>query len=80
MAFKFFDVNADGQIDSDDLKKALLKSGKSIINYEEFQKIIQECNNNKETINFSLKFNKPKIWDFVNYYLYNNMHFVILKS
>ena len=50
LAFKFFDVNADGQIDSDDLKKALLKSGKSIINYEEFQKIIQECNNNKDTI------------------------------
>jgi calcium-dependent protein kinase len=49
-AFKFFDVNNDGEIDSKDLKKALLKSGKSITNTEEFKKMILEINHEREKI------------------------------
>ncbi len=49
-AFKFFDVNNDGEIDSKDLKKALLKLGKSVSNSEEFNNMIHEINHDKEKI------------------------------
>jgi calcium-dependent protein kinase len=52
-AFNFFDVDNDGVIDSKDLKKAFLKSGKDIRNAEEFQKMIQEVNHDKDKISLN---------------------------
>ena len=52
-AFNFFDVDNDGVIDSKDLKKAFLKSGKDTRNAEEFQKMIQEVNHDKDKISLN---------------------------
>jgi len=49
-AFKYFDVDSNGEIDSKDLNKVLLKLGKHILNAEELEKMILEINHNKEKI------------------------------
>ena len=41
-AFKYFDVDNSGFIDSSDLKNALLRSGKKILNNDDIDGIIQE--------------------------------------
>ena len=43
-AFKYFDIDDSGYIDSADLKNALLRCGKKIVNEEEIEKIIDEVN------------------------------------
>ena len=41
-AFKYFDVDSSGFIDSSDVKKALLRSGKNINNEDDVDKMIDE--------------------------------------
>jgi calcium-dependent protein kinase len=41
-AFKYFDVDDSGYIDSTDLKDAMLRSGKKVINTEDIESIIEE--------------------------------------
>ena len=41
-AFKYFDVDDSGFIDSSDVKKALLRSGKKILNSEDIEKMLSE--------------------------------------
>ena len=41
-AFKYFDVDESGFIDANDLKNALLRSGKKILNSKEIDKMIEE--------------------------------------
>lgn len=43
-AFKYFDVDDSGFIDSSDVKKALLRSGKKILNSDEIDKMLAEVN------------------------------------
>jgi calcium-dependent protein kinase len=50
LAFKYFDVDDSGYICSSDIKNAMLRSGKQIINTEEIDKIIEEVNQNTEKI------------------------------
>ena len=46
MAFQYFDVNNSGIIESSDLKDAMLRFGKKIINSEDVNKLIQEVTKN----------------------------------
>jgi calcium-dependent protein kinase len=50
LAFRYFDVDDSGYICSSDIKNAMLRSGKQIINTEEIDKIIEEVNQNTEKI------------------------------
>ena len=43
-AFKYFDIDDSGYIDAGDLKNALLRSGKQVVNPKEIDEIIQEIN------------------------------------
>ena len=43
-AFKYFDIDDSGYIDAGDLKKALLRSGKQVVNPKEIDEIIYEIN------------------------------------
>lgn len=52
-AFKYFDIDRSGYIDSHDIKNALLRSGKHIINQEEVDKIIEEVGEDKQKISLS---------------------------
>jgi len=49
-AFKYLDVDGNGEIDTKDLKHVLLRSGKKILNQDELEKTITEFANNKEKI------------------------------
>ena len=49
-AFKYFDADSNGEIDSKDLKKVLLKTGRNVINLEELDETILEINHNKDKI------------------------------
>lgn len=50
-AFKYFDIDDSGYIDAGDLKKALLRCGKKIVNEEEIEKIIEEVNHDNRITN-----------------------------
>jgi Ca2+-binding EF-hand superfamily protein len=55
-AFNYFDVDNNGSIDKNDIKNALLRNGKKIINEDEIEKIIKEVDKNgKITISNFLK-------------------------
>jgi calcium-dependent protein kinase len=62
MAFKYFDVDDNGYIDSNDLKNVLLRSGKDVLNTEELENIILEVSQNKGKINFQ-EFLKMFEWE-----------------
>ncbi len=47
-AFKYFDVDDSGYIDSSDVKKALLRSGKKILNSEDIDKMLAEVGTLKQ--------------------------------
>jgi calcium-dependent protein kinase len=49
-AFKYFDMDDSGFIDSGDLKDALLRSGKKIINPEEIDKMIEEVTSQQKKL------------------------------
>ena len=49
-AFKYFDVDDSGFICSTDIKNAMLRSGKQVINTEDIDKIIEEVNQTNEKI------------------------------
>jgi calcium-dependent protein kinase len=49
-AFKYFDVDDSGYICSTDMKNAMLRSGKQVINTEDIDKIIEEVNQTNEKI------------------------------
>ena len=49
-AFKYFDVDDSGYIDSTDIKNAMLRSGKQVINTEDIDKIIEEVNQTNKKI------------------------------
>jgi calcium-dependent protein kinase len=42
-AFKYFDIDGSGYIDASDLKNALLRSGKKILNTEDIEAMIEEA-------------------------------------
>jgi calcium-dependent protein kinase len=52
-AFRYFDVDDSGYICSSDIKNAMLRSGKQIINTEEIDKIIEEVNQNNQKISIN---------------------------
>ena len=54
MAFQYFDVNNSGIIESSDLKDAMLRFGKKIINNEDVNKLIQEVTKNMMKDSLSL--------------------------
>ena len=63
MAFKYFDVDENGFIDSSDLRNVLLRCGKDVLHNEELETIIEEVSqNNKGKINFN-EFLKMFEWD-----------------
>ena len=49
-AFNYFDVDNNGSIDKNDIKNALLRNGKKIVNEEEIEKIIKEVDKNGKII------------------------------
>lgn len=54
-AFKYFDIDNSGYIDSTDIKNALLRSGQKIVNEEAITSIVEEvCHDNKGKISFEI--------------------------
>jgi calcium-dependent protein kinase len=49
-AFKYFDVDDSGYIDSGDLKDAMLRSGKKVINSEDIDSIIEEVTSTQKKL------------------------------
>ena len=49
-AFKYFDIDNNGNICSSDIKNAMLRSGREIINEEEIDKIISEVSQNQKSV------------------------------
>lgn len=52
-AFKYFDVDNSGFIDAGDLRNALLRSGKKVVNEKEIDEIIKEVNQKEKKISLS---------------------------
>ena len=46
-AFRYFDINNDGFIDTSDIKKVMLRFGKKILNEDDIKKIIMEVEKNE---------------------------------
>jgi calcium-dependent protein kinase len=47
-AFKYFDIDDSGYIDSSDLKNVLLRSGKNVLNVNELDKILEEVSQQQQ--------------------------------